>query len=212
MEDGGNGQRIKQFSDRLVNKVLNYEIATTFRSINNLEKALDSISKKLSTCLPTHIVFEFKNRHKRHYDNSFRVIKNRNLKKITNLRNLNIQNRIKTKDNWLRNLSDVAIPDDIRNFLALGFKFALPPSTKDIKAIKLLADIENIIQSCPVSRSNIYRARVTNILTNFYNNPANGDHLTFLFNKTRKFLTEHRELIITRADKGNVTVIMSKED
>lgn len=52
---------------------------------------------------------------------------------------------IKTKDKWLKHLTNINIPQDIKHFLALGYIFSLSPTTKDISISKLLYDIECLI-------------------------------------------------------------------
>lgn len=211
VEDGGTGQGIKNFRLRLVGKIINFEISTTIKTINCLERSLIQLSQNLSELLPNHIVNNFRDRQMITYNNKFNLIKRANCNKISNLK-LKMRNEcIKTKESWIKNLTNVEIPGEISNFLALGFKFALSPSNKEIDVTKTLANIENMLYMCPEAQKNIYRAKITNILTNYYTTPTNTDYLNQIYKKARKFLKEHSELVVTRADKGNVTVIMTRE-
>lgn len=109
------------------------------------------------------------------------------------------------------NLSDVEIPLDVKKFLSLGFKFALYPSVDEISIERLLADIESILYGFDESKKNIFRAQITNQITNFLHKPKSNDYLNYLFSKSKKFLKENPNLIITKSDKGNVTVIIPRE-
>lgn len=52
----------------------------------------------------------------------------------------------KINDKWFKSVSDINIPTEICNFLALGPKFNLPISTKDLKIDILLADVEFLLR------------------------------------------------------------------
>lgn len=60
---------------------------------------------------------------------------------------------------------------------------------------------------------NIVRAQVTNIITNFYFNNRRETSLTNqLYLETTKFLKNNENLLVLSSDKGNMTVIMEKEE
>lgn len=208
-QDGRMGQRISSFGNRLDSKILNIEITVTHNNLRSLETSFTQLSDKINNILPLAIWSEFQNRQKIHYERAFQKIKTNNLNKLNRLLN-NEQNKIKTKECWVKDLSGIDIPTDILQFLALGFKFSLSPNSKDVSIKRLLADIENMMFGFLDEKKNIVRAKITNILTNFMKTPQNNDYLNLLFTKTKKFLKQHNELIVTRSDKGNVTVILPR--
>ncbi|KAJ8959262.1 hypothetical protein NQ317_019683 [Molorchus minor] len=53
-------------------------------------------------------------------------IKNNNIRKFNNLKQ-SIQFTIKTPPQWIKNLSNTEIPQQVSNFLALGPKFSIEP-------------------------------------------------------------------------------------
>lgn len=211
VHDGRTGQEINTFNKRLKIKILNLEIKITHGSLKTLERSLSQLQTQLENCLPADILNEFLRRQNIKYNKEFHEIKITNIRKLKALEQQNTFN-IKIKDNWLKNLTDVVIPPDINIFLSLGYKFCIPPNTRDVCVAKLLADVELLISKFDNNKKNIFRARVTNVLTNYLHKPSSHNVLFFenIFNKTKKFLKEHAELIVTKSDKGNVTVLMTK--
>ena len=116
---------------------------------------------------------------------------------------------------WFKNLTGRDFPEEISNFLSLGPKFTLNATTHDVPIAVLLSQVENIIQALPSDQQDLYRARVTNIITNSYlsNAPrwSRLSALTSLYNKTRIFLKNNPDILITQADKGGTTVALSKD-
>lgn len=84
-------------------------------------------------------------------------------------------------------------PIDIKNFLALGPKFSIPPSPSDICIPRILSDINNIAEKITnVSDRHLALARATNVITNFYHsNNHSFNPFRDLYFKTKKFLKEH---------------------
>ena len=210
--NGRTARETLDFMSRLDRKILNLEINITFKSIKQAERSLKDINQTLSKKIPNNILTQFEQFQNRSYENTFKKIKKNNIKKVTNLKNSELENILQIQDNWIRDLSGCDIPSDIKKLLALGHKFSIEPNSKDIDLKKMLADIENIINLYPASNRNVLRAKVTNALTNFVNKPANNNYLRNLLFKTKKFFKAHPELLVTKADKGNVTVIIKKEE
>lgn len=200
IEDEYTGTKSRGFCDRLASRILNFEITNTIRIISRLERSLTQICDELKNILPSATVTNFTETQKKHYIERFKSVKKTNQQRTNNLISNKNNELIKTNDTWVKNLTNIDIPGDIKSFLSLGAKFALPPSCRDISVKSMLANVENII-----------RAKITNILTNFYSKPTNHSFLDHMYLKTRKFMKDHQELIVTRADKGNVTVILTKE-
>ena len=210
IEDGHTGHKIKGFMLRLNSKIVNLEIASTHKNVTTCEKSKDIISEKLNSKIP-NIFTDFQHRQNQTYNKQFNKIKKSNLNKINALKTKQTQHIFQTQDNWVKNLSGCDIPVEIKNFLALGFKFALPMSQRDISVKGLLAQVENIISSFSAIKKNVFRAKITNILTNYLNRSYSNTYLDILYNKTKAFFKNHPNLIITRSDKGNVTVIMETD-
>lgn len=210
VHNGRTGQQVNSFAKRLKNKILNLEVKITHNNQNALERSLEQVQTTLVNTLPNDTLQEFIRRQTILYNKEFHKIKSTNINKLKNLER-QIMQEIKIKDNWLKNLSNVEIPQDINIFLSLGLKFCIAPTFNDISAVKILADVESLISKFDINKKNMFRAQVTNILTNFLHKPhKQNSYFNNLFNKSKRFMKEHPELIITRSDKGNVTVIMTK--
>lgn len=98
----------------------------------------------------------------------------------------------------------------------MGPKFSLPHNKKDFPIVTLLKDVEYAIQIQPerVDKDNL-RGNCTNVLTNFYhkvNNSTEHTNLNSVFSKTKRFLKDHEEIIVTKADKGNSTVLINHNE
>ncbi|XP_055591250.1 uncharacterized protein LOC129743289 [Uranotaenia lowii] len=111
---------------------------------------------------------------------------------------------------WIENTTTVEIPDYLERALLLGPNFNIQPTT-NIPYVAFIADVESAIKQKPDAddiRSSI--ATMINNYVDFQNQPRakNYDWIHKDVIHSRKFLREHNELIITKADKGNKTVVM----
>ncbi|XP_062558073.1 uncharacterized protein LOC134222944 [Armigeres subalbatus] len=121
----------------------------------------------------------------------------------------------------LLNSTDVTIPKDVELLLSMGRKFALPyTNMNELPIYHLIADVESIIQTNRVEEiQERNRCAVANQIQNFLHaergkekhDPTTNFYRTTT-KATREFLTQHPELVIIEADKGNKTVVMKRED
>lgn len=186
-QDGYTGQKILKFNNRLDSKLINLEIDITIATLKKLEKHLIQIIEQLKNHIPNHVINEFQNRQHVTSEKHFKKVKNRNLKKFNNLKNQQHELHISTQDKWIKNLTNLDIPQEILRFLSLGFKFSIEPTNKEISVKRLISDIENIIRVLPNNIKNVTRAKLTNILTNYFRKPEQKNYLNILFQKTKFF-------------------------
>ncbi|XP_055590440.1 uncharacterized protein LOC129742555 [Uranotaenia lowii] len=111
---------------------------------------------------------------------------------------------------WIENTTTVEIPDYLERALLLGPNYNIQPRT-NIPYVAFIADVESAIKQKPDAddiRSSI--ATMINNYVDFQNQPRakNNDWIHKDIVRSRKFLREHNEVIITKADKGNKTVVM----
>lgn len=210
--NGRIGQETLDFLLRLDKKILNFEINVTYKNVERTERSLKEITVKLKSKIPHNIVDQFFNYQNNTYERKFKTIKKTNQNKLTNLKKHENKEFLNTKDSWIKDLSECDIPTEIKQFLSLGQKFSIKPTPRDINLKDLLASIENVLGMYPEGGKNVLRAKVTNVLTNFFQKPVNNSYLRTLLFKTKAFFKEHPELMVTKADKGNVTVIIKKDD
>nr|CAH7767041.1 unnamed protein product [Callosobruchus chinensis] len=201
--------------ERLGDKLLTIEINSSHKTISKLKATLISLKDSIISHTSLNIFRNLESAQLRHYNRIFHDTKRTNIRKFNKLKDDTLKVLLNTQPNWIKNISNVDIPDDISKFLALGPKFLVEPIlNKDLPMKSLLGDVDCITSriSDP-HQQNLYVTRATNIITNFFHNSRNKKHTFFhnLLNKTRRFLMDHPEIIVTRADKGNVTVIMLKQ-
>lgn len=201
---------------RLGNKILSLEISSNQKQILKVESNLNILKNEIIGFTNEHIFLEFS--HKQHikYNRLFHKVKCKNINKFNYLYNSQVAQKLKSQPNWIKNLTNVTIPEDVNHFLALGPKFSIEPILgKDINIRNILADIDYATSTIEDTnlRNNII-ARSTNVITNYFHHSTEIKPSLFrkVFNKTRSFLKEHPDIIVTRSDKGNVTVVMYREE
>jgi len=126
------------------------------------------------------------------------------------------------KSKWIINESNVKIPERIINILSLGDKFALPLDVKNYHdrrdtTINVIKNFETSCYKFPENSGILDKLRA--IMVSLINKQLySSKHLNYFdsrmlkeFYKCRKFLRDNEELLVTRADKGQVTVIMNKQ-
>ncbi|XP_025263680.1 uncharacterized protein LOC112637689 [Camponotus floridanus] len=153
-------------------------------------------------------------------------LKNNSIKKFNNLKQKyntcshpfsNINN-----SKWLVNISSKDIPDTVSDFLSLGENFALPIEQKQnndrtnyvLDVIKNFEVNSNIL---PTDTIETTRISVANILQRFLTTKkhiSSSDHYILnSFALSKKYLREnYSDIMVTRADKGQTTVVMNKKD
>lgn len=103
--------------------------------------------------------------------------------------------------------------DNVKTLLSLGSKFILPISTRDIPVNTFIANVEDILQRTRNSNRDLLRSKMTSIITNhFHNNEGAGTYTNKLYNETKTFLKDNKNLLFLNSDKGSVTVIMEQEN
>lgn len=122
---------------------------------------------------------------------------------------------LEATNEWIVNTTTVNIPLPVRRIACLGKKFSLPTNSKNFPVHQLIADFESNINYINVNDSNIARLKFANyldsasksrepILNDFQMQVKND--LTF----RKRFLRDNNDIFLTKADKGNVTVVLDK--
>lgn len=109
------------------------------------------------------------------------------------------------------------MPIEVKRILCAGPKFSIPISFNEIPLPTIIKDLEYCLLNINLSeddKQNL-RAKSINCLTNYYFRMKNCNHYSEIrrdFNLTKKFLNINKNLIVSRSDKGNSTVIMEKDE
>lgn len=150
------------------NKILNLNITETTTLINNLNNQISEIVNELKLILPTDTLNNYLKYEQTKYERIFNNVKTKNQKKISNLITTKpeSENKIDTS-NWLHNISNKPIPNDIAEVLALGNKFSLPISHENnLPITEYIASIESAIYDKPNDIKDTIRSEVVNVITN----------------------------------------------
>jgi len=123
-----------------------------------------------------------------------------------------------TNNKWFINLTNVEIPEKVSNLLQMGGKFGLPINnfSKHTAIHEFIKDIENHNKNI----SEIDKSKIRNTVIPFFHKLIHKKYsdlkmdkiLMDLNNITVKFCKNNPNIIFTRADKGNVTVALNKDE
>jgi len=204
-------------------KLLNLEIKDIHSQINYLMSRLESIEKSLNSKLPSDLLKRFfESNHNRclKYNSEIKeklINKFNRLRSYQNLRYNNFFDMDRSK--WIINNSSKEIPDYVSNILSLGERFALPINVNDSKdrldtTLGIVKNFEASIYKFPEMCVDNIRAMVVNSLNR---NLYRYKHLNYLdahihkeFIKCKNFLKNNDDIFVTKADKGQVIVVMDK--
>ncbi|XP_011866401.1 PREDICTED: uncharacterized protein LOC105561223, partial [Vollenhovia emeryi] len=211
--------KYNNYKKRYQKTLLNFEIRDINCKLHHLQNRIKEIEKSLFLQLPETLVNDF------FKFNRDKVI-NHNNKTKTAL--INKFNRILHKDNplinndkskWIVNTSKKQIPEDILMCLSLGDRFGLPIDSNDKtdrldSVLQVIKNFELNITKISIDAANDTRGSLVNILLNFLSKNKHISHIekfiTDSFRKCKKYLKNNNDLLITNADKGQVTVVMDK--
>jgi len=186
-------------------------------------------SKKLvKTIKPINYTYVFKNCNHIGKNNTKYILSNNINKSDTSVTTINIiPNKFtdhiidplnQTNKKWFMNLTNVTIPTEVSNLLQLGGNFSLPvdKSTKKNIIHEFIKDIKNHNRYI----TEIEKSKIRNTTIPFFHRLIHkkvsenkiDKTLISLKNSTLRFCKNNPNIIFTRADKGNVTVAVNREE
>lgn len=120
-------------------------------------------------------------------------------------------------DPWLVNCTDIIIPETIKDVLRLSDNFCSSFLINKNKIVfETIKDLETNIYKIPEDQRDEFRKRVINTSSNFL---KKSHHISVTdrviaknIKETNKFVSENKNLLITKADEGNITVILNRKD
>ncbi|XP_067619832.1 uncharacterized protein [Eurosta solidaginis] len=123
---------------------------------------------------------------------------------------------IQMNNDFFVNKTDIDFPDEIKWLLSLGKKFTIPTTKTNFTPINIIAEMEQFIQNIGDDKAkDAARNKLSNRILHFKRNSRHSAKEKFIlqaFNKTKSFLTLHKNIVITDTGKGNKTVALYKED
>jgi len=136
---------------------------------------------------------------------------------VQNSRVTDIFNTDKSK--WITNLRNIDIPESVLNVLSLGEKFGLPANLSDSRErLELTVNfVKNFEASTPKLPERIVDKARSMFVNSLCRNLSGNNHLSHFdkyinreVKKCKKFLKNNPEILVTKADKGQVTVVMDR--
>ncbi|XP_062556884.1 uncharacterized protein LOC134221714 [Armigeres subalbatus] len=176
-------------------RIISVMIADAKRTLARMKKTKTILRNKMECLLERE---DFEQVREAMEDKTARVYmttKVKEIKKIENLKKRRIA-AISPEVSWVENTTNVPIPDFLERTLMLGPNYNVP----------LFKDNADEI-----------RAEVATAISNFinYNNQPRHHQQEWIVKdvgKSKKFLKDHPNLLITKAVKGNKTVILSSDE
>ncbi|XP_062709768.1 uncharacterized protein LOC134288566 [Aedes albopictus] len=143
----------------------------------------------------------------------YATTKDKEIKKLECLKRKRVA-ELSYEAEWVENTTEAAIPDYLERTLMLGPNYNVP-NRGNFPYIETVAEIDRAIKN----KDNVeeIRAEVATAMSNFinYNNQPRHHQQEWIakdVGRSRKFLKEHPNILLTKADKGNKTVILSSEE
>jgi len=202
-------------------KLLNLEIREVHGRMNFLKLKIQNLEKLLHLKLPNDLVENFTSSNYNRFNNYNRkvVLKLKNkfnrIRAIQNSRVTDIFNTDKSK--WITNLCSIDIPESVMNVLSLGEKFGLPANLSDSRErVELIVNfVKNFEASTPKLPERIVDKARSMVVNSLCRNLSGNNHLSHFdkyinreVKKCKKVLKNNPEIFVTKADKGQVTVVM----
>lgn len=142
------------------------EISNCYRNIESITKTLDQQIVQFHNDKPSN-----RELHKYHadigrYESEFCKVRDRNRKKFDKL-NQKVHPPVQTPDTWCVNLTNTAIPQDVRNLIALGPKHGIPNDRTNLPINDMIASVELALTGyLPKTKDNI-RSEIVSTISNY---------------------------------------------
>lgn len=212
-----NLQHIAEISEEYHLKIMNAQIKEQFSKKKNLMSEIQTSKTALQNILIPYHIEKIINKSEEYYEKIMkeksdiqdRKFKNLILKKLSSL-------NISFNEKTFKNLTDVVFDNEIKWLIGLGPNFSLNIPNNNIPVLEIITDVEQILKNIQdETEKELKRSRVSRILQNFKqknNNDFLSKYTSYVLMKTKKLLKENDNIIIVKSDKGNVSVVMYKDD
>ena len=216
--------------NRYSRKLLNIAIKDTHNIQNCIANRIAQLNDEILFTLPPHIFDKFYTFENKKYTKLFKIHKNKCIRKFNNFlaaKNNSFNNNFNgfnsfnnlasnfDNNNWLKNLCDVEIPVNVKKVLVLGPKHALCAPRNFITSPKFIASVESgLMKINDENTQTTTRIRMVNKILNFTTNQSKINNPLLSKSEiieTKKFFQENNNLLVLKSDKGNTTVLVSKD-
>lgn len=196
--------------------ILNEAIKDCFRTINLQKKILRFLWKDFNK---SNISLEDKNQFKtyifQYQEKLFLLHQKKHDNKFMKL-SFDLLEKFKLNQKWFVNLTNISPPQEVCKILQLGPKFCLPTTNKKIPVNEIISSVEHVLEKLPFTERNHIRTPLCNILYNISTKPDNFSNVDRVIleyqKKTFQFKRDNPDILILKADKGEITVLMDKNE
>ncbi|XP_038116624.1 uncharacterized protein LOC119768907 [Culex quinquefasciatus] len=197
---------------RFKQQLLSVLISDSIISINKTNRSADASREQLERTIEPIDLEDCLQFATTKQDHTFTRYKSRQQRKLEKLRSSrDVQNA--TRENWVVNCTNEVLPEYVTRSLQLGSGFNNPnPHTAPY--VRVLSEIEAAVNERP--NADLIRQDVSNAIINHVNYTKQSFHdeheSTRKKSKTKQFLLERGDLVVTKADKGKTVVVMKREE
>ena len=182
--------------------------------INELRVRISRLDEIITHILPSQKQFTIKTLLDERQRTHFTKAKSRQLNKFIRLKESSVNKVKNAKDvtnpdtmQAVHNLSDRILTEDERKLLQKGLNFNVVRNK--LKLAEVIPVLEPALKKIPVNEANVIRLETVNLIRH---QPTPAKNLTRPEMKALSNLKKDNSIHITRADKGNITVILNKKD
>ena len=130
----------------------------------------------------------------------------------------NNDNEYNTNTEWIKNLTNIDIPNNVKEIVSLGQNHSVPTHMNTDTAVNIIKNVEFTLSKHEIDNTfkNRIRKEVVHNINKELKTKKRESKDTVIFKKkvreTEKFLKDHETIFFTKADKGNTTVCMYKDE
>lgn len=212
-------RKLSKCKNFFMHKIMNIKVSELNDHIRGLKQTKSILQNQIKEILNQSEYTKFFKQQNQAYINTRKKKKVTHTNKLELLKELQFEKfDFKLNDKFFINNTHIVFPKESIWLLSLGNKFALPTTKENFSIIHTVAEIEFIVQRLKIEQEekDKMRNKVTNRLSNYKRNLVNSNEEKFInkvYKNTKIFLKKHEEeVILTNADKGNITVIMYREE
>lgn len=213
---GMNIHKLNNLIKRIQRDLLNMEISTTIRNLIKMKRQMQVDLDVARWAIPIRTLNRFMDFERQKLEKEFNRTKRRLIKKFDDLKRDNYGAKFIGSTSNLENLTSVQVPEEVQHLLSLGPTFAIEPSSRELKTTTILADLEYAISQLEASEQekDVKRVAASNAVINFKLHDKYKMVDTVVarqYDKTVKFFKENPEIICLKSDKGNKSVLLTKQ-
>lgn len=196
--------------------MINIEIYLSIENINVLYKERNMLCNTLESSINPHTYKSLITCMNEVYGNTRDRCKIKHIQKLQkNVNKTSTSSSIVFNDDFCVNVSGREVPTEVTKLMGLGQCFAIPIKREEAPIMDLLAETDDIINQSSSDNKTHVRTLITNDYVQYLRQETtfnkNEKYIRHLHKKTNEFLRENHDIYVVNSDKGQKTVIMTKD-